>query len=115
MYYKAKEMALTNGGEFHLAAFTKNGEIGVNSTRCSSKYKKRYKNSIDVHHELHAEASLILRCKSVPEKINVARFRSDGTPTMAKPCIHCQNFLKLSGVKRVRFTNWDGEWEEMRL
>jgi hypothetical protein len=45
----------------------------------------------------------------------VVRFFKDGTPTMAKPCIHCQNFLRMKGVETVRYTNWDGQWEEMRL
>ncbi len=34
---------------------------------------------------------------------------------MAKPCVHCQNFLRLKGVKKVKYTNWNGEWEFMDL
>jgi len=56
-----------------------------------------------------------LKLDYVPEKISVVRFLKDGTATMAKPCIHCQHFLKHVGVKKVRYTNWFGVWEEMSL
>lgn len=116
MYYKARDMALQNGAAFHLAAFTKKGEIGVNSmSRLTAKFRKRYSNSRETYHEIHAEVDLVIHCKVIPERINVARFFNDGTSTMAKPCIHCQNFLRQKGVKSVRYTNWDGEWEVMNL
>jgi len=117
VYYEARDRALRNNDLFHLAAFSKrSGTIGVcNSKRGTSKFRKRYKNCKDVFYEIHAEVDLILRLREVPDKIHVVRFFKDGTPTMAKPCIHCQHFLKHKGVKAVRYTNWDGEWEEMKL
>lgn len=118
MYYEARERALKSGGLFHLAAFTRDNKhtIGVNRHgKNTAKFRRRYKNSRDTFHEVHAEVDLILKLRVVPDKICVMRFFKDGTPTMAKPCIHCQNFLKHKGVKVVRYTNWDGEWEEMRL
>jgi hypothetical protein len=118
VYYEARDLALKSGGLFHLAAFTR-GErtkIGVNRHgRNTAKYRRRYKNSPDTFHEVHAEVDLILKLREIPDKICVVRFFKDGTPTMAKPCIHCQNFLRIKGVKTVRYTNWNGEWEEMRL
>ena len=69
----------------------------------------------NTYHEVHADADLILKLDYVPEKISVVRFLKDGTATMAKPCIHCQHFLKHVGVKKVRYTNWFGVWEEMSL
>lgn len=118
VYYEARDRALKSGGLFHLAAFIRNDRhrIGVNRHgKNSAKYFRRYKNSRDTFHEVHAEVDLVLKLREVPEKIYVVRFFKDGTPTMARPCIHCQNFLKHKGVKAVRYTNWDGEWEEMRL
>lgn len=117
MYYEARERALRNNDMFHLAAFANRGRtIGVSNTRrLTSKFRKRYSNSRDTHHEIHAEVDLILKMRVAPERINVVRFFNDGTPTMAKPCVHCQHFLRHKGVKVVRYTNWDGEWEEMRL
>ncbi len=116
MYYEAKARALTNGEIFHLAAFTKDGRIGTNQrTRSSAKFRKRFPNCYETHHDIHAEVDLVIHSKVVPERINVVRFFKDGTRTMAKPCVHCQNFLRHKGVKVVRYTNWDGEWEIMKL
>ncbi len=117
MYYEARRRALNNGDLFHLAAFTRGAsQIGVNSQqRKTAKFRKRYKDSPDVHHEIHAEVDLILKLEKVPHKIHVVRFFADGTPTMAKPCVHCQNFLRMKGVKAVRYTNWEGNWEEIKL
>ena len=117
MYYTAREAAMKNRHIFHLAAFTrkKGGPIGVNQQRCTSKFRKRYKDSSEFHYERHAEVDLILKMRVVPEKIFVMRFLETGVPTMARPSVHCQNFLKHKGVKSVRYTNWDGEWEEMKL
>ncbi len=117
VYYEARDKALSNNSLFHLAAFaSKKGPVGTNSmSRRTAKFKRRYNDSRDTYHEVHAEVDLILRLREVPERINVVRFFKDGTPTMARPCIHCQNFLRIKGVKTVRYTNWEGEWEEMRL
>lgn len=118
MYYKAREAALKNGGPFHIAAFTRSrkGLIGVNNERrLTSQFTKRYPNSDRTYHEIHAEVALLLRLREVPESIQVVRFFKDGTPTMARPCVHCQNFLRLKGVKRIRYTNWQGEWEWLTL
>ncbi len=115
MYYEAREIALNNGNEFHLAAFTNRGKIGTNRPKLTAKFYKRYKGNSTPYHELHAEVDLVLRHGPPPEKIHVVRFLNDGTPTMAKPCIHCQHFLRHAGVKKVRYTNWEGEWEEMKL
>lgn len=115
----AKKMALDSPGGFgfKVVAYVdrKNGPFGLNSERMTAKYKKRYANTCGTRHEIHAEVDLILKLNKVPTKIKVTRFLSDGTPTMAKPCVHCQNFLRQRGVKAVRYTNWSGEWEELKL
>lgn len=119
MYYEARQAALSNNESYHIAAFVprdRNSPIGINSRReFSSQYRKRYSNARETIHDLHAEADLILKLREIPDRICVVRFLSDGSPTMARPCIHCQNFLRLKGVKRVKYTNWDGEWEFMDL
>lgn len=115
VYYEARSRALNNGTDFHLAAFTSRGEIGVNTLKGSARFRRRYPNSRGFHHERHAEVALLISCRVVPRKISVVRFTKDGRPTMAMPCVHCQNFLRHAGVKRVRFTNWEGAWEEMKL
>ena len=49
------------------------------------------------------------------EVVHVVRFLFDGTPTMAKPCRFCQRHLYEKGIRRVRYTDWDGEWKKMNL
>lgn len=115
MYYEARNLALSNGGKKHLAAFTNKGEIGINSNKSTARFRKRYPGCQNSKHERHAEVALIIQCRVIPKKISVVRFTKDGALTMAKPCIHCQNFLRHVGVKKVRFTNWEGTWEEMKL
>jgi hypothetical protein len=117
VYYEARRRALNNGDFFHLAAFShRSGKIGINNqNRNTAKFRKRFPNSRETYYEIHAEVDLIRQLHEVPDRIHVARFAKDGTPTMARPCIHCQNFLRHKGVKSVRYTNWSGDWEEMQL
>ena len=49
------------------------------------------------------------------ETVYVARFLSDGTPTMARPCRFCQKHLYANGITRVRYTDWNGQWKKMLL
>lgn len=116
MYYEARSRALSNGQQCHLAAFTRSGLIGTNTDeKATAKFLRRYEDNGKTIQTIHAEVALVLKMRQAPPKINVVRFLKNGTVTMAKPCIHCQNFLRHRGVKLVRYTNWDGEWEEMKL
>ena len=66
----------------------------------------------------HAEMILLDRLGNSlrpGETVNVVRFTMRGHITMAKPCKWCQKFMTRRGVTRVRYTNWDGEWEKMLL
>lgn len=118
VYYKARDLALSNNHDYHLAAYTKvrsTYRLGVNSNKKSVKFKRRYRDGTFGYH-LHAEMDLI---RQFPEgsvkEITVVRFMKNGDATMAMPCKHCQRFLKRHGVKKVYYTNWDGGWEVMKL
>lgn len=117
MYYKGRQAALKNGDVFHLVAWDhKKGPYGINTTkRATSKYKKFYRNTGEFEHHIHAEVDLIMRLDRVPKRIFVARFKKDGTMSMARPCRYCQNFLRHKGVKKVVYSDWDGSWQEMML
>lgn len=120
MYYPAKalEIALNNDQQYHLAAWVKSGAeftFGVNSERCSKRFMRRYNDGSTRYH-VHAEMDLLIKMgRDVADEICVIRFKRNGDITMAKPCRHCQKYLKRYGVKRVRYTNWDGQWERMKL
>jgi cytidine deaminase len=46
----------------------------------------------------------------------VARvLRLDGSASMAKPCSKCQRLLARAGIKKVYYTNWDGNWQKMSI
>ena len=118
VYYKARDLALSNNHDYHLAAYAKvrsSYRLGVNSNKKSAKFKRRYRDGTFGYH-LHAEMDLI---RQFPEgsvkEITVVRFMKNGDATMAMPCKHCQRFLKRHGVKKVYYTNWDGGWEVMKL
>ena len=118
MYYKARDLALSNNEPFHLVAFVKNKNSyywGVNSSRLSAKFERKYPDG-SFGYRIHAEMDLIRKFPpGALRQVNVIRFKKDGSVTMSKPCTHCQRFMKAHGVKKVRYTNWDGEWEEMEL
>ena len=119
MYYltKAREVALNNSHEYHLAAWAKKGSsviFGTNSDRSSTKFKRIHPDGTEGFH-LHAEMDLIRQFKpGEVSAIRVARFAKNGTPTMSKPCLYCQRFLRKHGVRKVHYTEWDGSWKIMR-
>ena len=118
MYYKARDLALNNDHTFHIVAYAKvrsSYRIGVNSNRNSTKFKRKYKDGTYGYH-LHAEMDLIRQCpRGAIKEIHVVRFFKNGEATMSKPCKFCQKFLREHGITKVHYTNWEGEWEVMRL
>lgn len=66
---------------------------------------------------LHAEANVIKSiginaCRN--KSLFVVRVQKDGRTTMSKPCDSCQELIKLVGIKKVFYTNWQGRIEEWR-
>lgn len=120
MYYPSelRIKALNNSHVFHLTAWAKVGKsyiYGINSDRCSTRFARRYNDGVIGYH-LHAEMDLLKKIDGMGiTEINVVRFSKKGVPTMARPCRYCQEFLKENGIKKVHYTNWNGEWEMMRL
>ena len=120
MYYpsRAKELALTNNQDYHLVAWAKKGSsvvFGINSDRCSARFSRIHPDgSVGFH--LHAEMDLIRKFQPGDlDQIKVIRFSKSGEVTMSKPCPYCQRFLRRHGVKRVKYTTWDGEWKTLEL
>ncbi len=118
MYYKARERALNNGRLYHLAAILRRNKrvvrIGVNSSKTHPKYKRQYPDGTWGSH-MHAEMD-VLRFAQPGDELEVMRFKKSGDGlTMAKPCSECQNFIRQSQIRKVRFTNDAGEWEELEM
>ena len=118
MYYRASRKALKNKQDYHLAAILiRNGKpikIGENTDKTHPKFKRQYPDGEWAAH-MHAEMN-VLRFSRPGDEVEVIRVTKTGESfTMAKPCKMCQAALRKHGIKKVRYTNWDGEWEELCL
>lgn len=118
VYYKAKELALSNGRTYHIAAILRrNGivvKVGENTDKTHPRFKRQYDDGSWASH-MHAEMN-VLRFAKPGDTLEVIRFKKCNHEwTMARPCSLCTAQLIKSGIKKVRYTNWNGEWEEMNL
>lgn len=118
MYYKAQELAVNNGRTYHLAAILRrNGRVvrvGENTDKTHPRFKRQYDDGTWSSH-MHAEMN-VLRFAEPGDEIEVMRFKKcDHGLTMAKPCSICLKAMKESGIKKVRYTDWDGQWQEMSI
>ena len=118
MYYQARNLALNNGRTYHLAAILRrNGnvvKIGENTSKTHPRFKRQYADGTWGSH-MHAEMN-VLRFAKPGDELEVLRFRKwSHERTMAKPCSLCLNEIRKVGIKKVRYTNWDGNWEEMHF
>jgi tRNA(Arg) A34 adenosine deaminase TadA len=116
VYYRAKEMAISNGRTYHLAAILRrNGKVvrvGENTSKTHPRFKRQYPDGSWGSH-MHAEMN-VLRFAQPGDEIEVIRFKKcDHGMTMAKPCIQCVKEMKKAGIKKVKYTNWRGQWEEI--
>lgn len=120
LYYKARERALNNNHSYHIAAVLKRRKrvvrIGVNSYKTHPRFKREFRDGRKVTAScMHAEMD-VLRFAKPGDILEVMRFPKKGTHmTMAKPCRFCEAEIKKAKIKSVRYTNWDGEWVEMKL
>lgn len=118
MYYRAKELAMSNGRTYHLAAILKRDgrviRVGENTHKTHPRFKRQYKDGTWGSH-MHAEMN-VLRFARPGDEIEVMRFTKCGKHmTMAKPCPLCEEEIKKAGIKKVKYTNWEGEWEELEV
>jgi tRNA(Arg) A34 adenosine deaminase TadA len=118
VYYRAKNLAINNGRAYHLAAILRrNGKVirvGENTNKTHPRFKRQYEDGSWASH-MHAEMN-VLRFAEPGDVIEVLRYtKCNHMLTMAKPCSLCMNEMKKSGIKKVRYTNWLGNWEEINF
>ena len=116
MYYRAKEKAISNGRTYHLAAILRRKgkvvKIGENTDKTHPRFKRQYEDGTWASH-MHAEMN-VLRFAKPGDEIEVIRFtKHDHRWTMARPCYRCMQEMKKAGIAKVRYTNWQGAWEEI--
>ena len=117
MYYQARNKALNNGRQYHLCAILRRKgrvvAIGENTNKTHPKFKRRYPDgSVSAH--MHAEMN-VLRFAKPGDELEVMRFRNNGTCGMAKPCTHCMKYIEECCIKKVRYTDSEGNWQEIRV
>jgi tRNA(Arg) A34 adenosine deaminase TadA len=118
VYYKAKNLAMNNGRTYHIAAILKRGKdvirIGENTNKTSPKFTRQYKDGSWASH-MHAEMN-VLRFAKPGDTLEVMRFSPINEElTMAKPCSICMKFIKKAKIKKVRYTDWNGNWKELEI
>lgn len=118
MYYRAKDLALSNGRTYHIAAILRrNGrvvKIGENTSKTHPRFKRQYKDGSWASH-MHAEMN-VLRFAEPGDELEVMRFKKCNHEfSMAKPCDLCIDQIKKAGIRKVRYTNWEGQWEVLYL
>ncbi len=117
-YNRAKTLALNNGQDYHLAAVLRRKgrvvRIGINTHKTHPKFKRQYRDGTWGSH-MHAEMDA-LRFSQPGDELEVMRFRkSDNKYALAKPCVFCMKHIKASGIKKVTYTDENGDWVEMFL
>ena len=64
---------------------------------------------------IHAEVAALKGIQKADTVLVVRVRREDGKMSMSAPCARCRKYLKDRGIKKVVYSNWSGEIEEMRL
>ena len=110
--------------EFLVGAVVAHGNRVISTGCCMAKtHPRNPKRGTSTHKkQLCAEVSAILRALSIVSKrrihhctVYVTRRRRDGSYGMAKPCSHCQTFLRENGIKKAFYTTNLGGIDSIRI
>lgn len=108
---------MANNKDFHLAAILIRGKsvikIGANSVKTNPRYGRKYKNG-DKAYCLHAETN-VLRFARPGDHITVMRWGARGELTMAKPCRWCLQYIQRAGIKKVTYSDWNGNFQTFKV
>lgn len=83
---------------------------GHNTTKTHARMAKEY----GYIGGIHAEAKALMN-NSDGDTLVVVRIKKDGSFSCSKPCNRCLQYAIDSGIRRIIFTNWSGQPEEMRI
>lgn len=59
---------------------------------------------------LHAEVAALVKCRTQPETIYIARYGRLGDQMLAAPCPICELAMREAGVKKVVYTDNSGKF-----
>lgn len=91
---------------------------GVNATRNSTDFLRRFPNGTSW--EGHAETICLKKAEKrfnniIGADLYVMRFRKNGSIGCSKPCSHCQEAIRTAGIRRVYYTDANGNWQIMKM
>ena len=111
----------SNYGKFRHGAVLVKGS-SVRSISCNKhrhcSFGARFRKEGHGEATLHAELGAILgieRSTTQGSTVYVARINKEGEARISKPCPMCESAMRHVGVKRVIYTDANGQIESMRL
>lgn len=116
--YLLKELAQTSKFNYKHAAAVLDERDNIISTGINirkthtlqARHAKKVKQDDKVY--LHAEISALVKCRSKPYSVVVVRVRNDSSLAMAKPCPVCTSAMIEAGIRRIIYSNSNGELVE---
>lgn len=110
---------MSNNQSFHVIAWIERGKstiVGVNGSGEKPQFRRKFKDGQECFIS-HAEMDAVSKLKEVCDNdvLHVMRFTKNGGISMAKPCKYCQEYLRRKGIKKIRYTDWDGSWQKMTI
>jgi deoxycytidylate deaminase len=113
------QAALSNGGDYHLAAWIFRGKsviYGVNGEKSSPKYKRCFRDKGRPAYCCHAEMMAIDKAKANEKDVlYVARFKKDGSFAVSKPCAHCMKHIRRAGIRKIWYVDYNGNWVKEKI
>ena len=88
--------------------------MAVKSGRIKATGFNKLKTHPRVNGFIHAESDAVIKAAGC-DTILVVRVSKHGHLRCSKPCDNCMDFLRINGVKRVFYIDWEGGVKEMRL
>lgn len=88
-------------------------KIGTNTHKTNPKYGRKYNNG-DMAFCLHAETN-VLRFARPGDCITVMRWGARGELTMSLPCKFCMKHIKKAGIKKITYSDWDGNFKSFKV
>jgi len=105
------------GSRLGAALYSGNNLLAVGFSIYTKTHPEGKQRTYDI--TIHAEQMALLRRRHYENDSNlimyVWRETVGGIPALSKPCVNCQERMRLAGVRKVRYINVKGETEEMRF
>lgn len=90
------------------------------SEACNIALRNDFTKKYDTLKSLHAEAAVIMRAlkhhnNKIINKCELWVCRSNKNTCISRPCPMCERIIKAFGIKKVHYTDKEGEWKEMEM